>query len=112
MDSKLGGYFNAVCFRSPLIIGADGIGTAFGNSGTGIVDVLSQANLDLSLSKTAIVNWPIENSSIQFRTGFFTALNHPQFANPDTNFTSPTFGVISSTAINPRIIQLALKLAF
>jgi hypothetical protein len=39
-------------------------------------------------------------------------LNHPQFANPDTNFSSPTFGVISSTAVNPRVIQLALKLVF
>ena len=112
MDSKLGGYFNAVCFRSSLIIGTDGIGTAFGNSGTGIVDGPGQANLDLSLSKTAIVIWPIENGSIQFRAGFFTALNHPPFPNPDTNFTSPTFGVVSSTAINPLVIQLALKLAF
>jgi hypothetical protein len=112
LDAKLGGYFNAACFTSPLIIGADGIGTAFGNSGTGIVDGPGQANLDLSLSKTVIVNWPIENSSIQFRAEFFNAPNHPQFANPDTNFTSPTFGVISSTAINPRVIQLALKLAF
>jgi len=94
------------------VIGADGIGTAFGNSGTGIVDGPGQANLDLALSKTAIVNWPIEKSSVQFRAEFFNALNHPQFANPDTNFTSPTFGVISSTAVNPRVIQLALKLAF
>ena len=112
MESKLEGYLNAACFTSPPIIGADGIGTAFGNSGTGIVDGPGQANLDLALSKTAIVNWPIEKSSVQFRAEFFNALNHPQFANPDTNFTSSTFGVISSTAVNPRVIQLALKLAF
>jgi len=97
VESKLGGYFNAACFTSPPIIGADGIGTAFGNSGTGIVDGPGQANLDLALSKTAIVNWPIEKSSVQFRAEFFNMLNHPQFANPDTNFTSPTSGVISST---------------
>ncbi len=35
-----------------------------------------------------------------------------QFANPDTNFTSPTFGVISSTAVNARVGQLALRFAF
>jgi hypothetical protein len=34
---------------------------------------------------------PSENSTIQFRAEFFNAFNHPQFANPDTNFTSPTF---------------------
>ncbi len=57
-------------------------------------------------------NWPIEKSSLQFRAEFFNALNHPQFANPDTNFASPTFGVISSTAVNARVGQLALKLTF
>ena len=31
---------------------------------------------------------------------FFNALNHPQFANPDSNFSSPTLGVITSTAVN------------
>jgi hypothetical protein len=55
-----------------------GIGTAFGNSGTGIVDGPGQANLDLALSKTVIVNWPIEKSSFQFRAEFFNELNHPQ----------------------------------
>ena len=112
VESKSGGYFNASCFTSPAIIGADGIGTAFGNSGTGIVDGPGQANLDLALSKTVVLHWPIEKSSLQFRGEFFNMLNHPQFANPDTNFTSPTFGVITSTAVNPRVVQLALKLAF
>ena len=112
IESKLGSYFNAACFTTPPIIGADGIGTAFGDSGTGIVVGPGQANLDLSLSKTIEVRWPIEKSSLQFRAEFFNMLNHPQFANPNTNFTSPTFGVISSTAVNPRVIQLALKILF
>ena len=85
---------------------------AFGNSGTGIVDGPGQANLDFAFSKTVIVDWPIEKTNVQFRAEFFNALNHPQFANPDTNFTSPTFGVITSTAVNPRVIHLALKIAF
>jgi hypothetical protein len=58
------------------------------------------------------INWPIENSSFQFRAEFFNAMSHPQFANPGTNFTSPTFGVISSTAVNARVGQLALRFAF
>jgi hypothetical protein len=112
VESKLGGYFNASCFTSSPIIGADGIGTSFGNSGTGIVTGPGQANLDFALSKTMIVNWPIEKSSLQFRAEFYNTLNHPQFANPDTNFSSPTFGVISSTAVNARVGQLALKFEF
>ena len=112
VQSKLNQYFNRSCFTAPSVIGADGIGTAFGNSATGIVDGPGQANLDLALSKAVMVNWPIEKSSFQFRAEFFNALNHPQFANPDTNFTSPTFGVISSTAVNARVGQLAVRFAF
>ena len=108
-QSKLGGYFNRSCFISPLIIGADGIGTAFGNSSTGIIDGPGQGSIDFALSKTISV---YESSRLQFRAEFFNALNHPQFANPDTNFASPTFGLISSTAVNPRVGQLALKFMF
>jgi hypothetical protein len=71
-----------------------------------------QANLDVAISKALAVSWPNEKSTIQIRAEFYNALNHPQFANPDTNFTSPTFGVISSTAVNPRVGQLALRFAF
>jgi hypothetical protein len=112
LESKLNNYFNSSCFTSPPVIGADGIGTAFGNSATGIVDGPGQANLDLAFSKAVIFNWPREKTSLLFRTEFYNALNHPQFSNPDTNFTSATFGVISSTAVNPRVTQLALKLVF
>jgi hypothetical protein len=58
-------------------------------------------NLDLSLAKLFFLSWPRENSSFQFRAEFFIALNHPQVANPDTNFTSPVFGAIIRTALNP-----------
>jgi len=112
VQSKLNNYFNKSCFTTPPIIGADGIGTAFGDSATGIVNGPDQANLDLSLTKTVPLRWPVEGSSLQFRVEFFNALNHPQFADPDNNLSSPTFGVISSTSVNPRVGQLALKLSF
>jgi hypothetical protein len=112
VDSKLNGYFDVSCFTTPPIIGADGIGTAFGNSGTGIVDGPGQANLDIALSKAAQLDWPREKSSVVFRAEFYNAFNHSQFSNPDTNFASPTFGVISGTAVNARVGQLALSLNF
>ena len=110
--SKLNNYFNAPCFATPLVIGGDGIGTAFGNSGTGIVGGPGQANVDLAVSKAVGLAWPHENSTLQVRAEFFNTFNHPQFGNPDTNFSSPTFGVISSTAVNTRVGQLALRLSF
>ena len=112
LESKLNGYFNTSCFTSAPVIGGDGVGTGFGNSATGIVQGPGEANLDLSFQKTVVLNWLVEKSSLQFRAEFYDALNHPQFANPDTNFTSPTFGVISSTSVNARVGQLALKYAF
>jgi hypothetical protein len=112
VESKLNGYFDASCFTSPPVIGADGIGTSFGNSATGIVDGPGQANIDISFSKSVVLRWPIEKGSLQFRAEFYNALNHPQFANPDSSFTSPTFGVISGTSVNARVGQLAMKFAF
>jgi len=112
IGSRLNSYFNTSCFTTPPVIGADGIGTGFGDSVTGIANGPGQVNLDLALSKTVLLNWPLENCSLQFRAEFYNAFNHPQFSNPDTNFSSPTFGVISSTAVNPRVGQLALRFSF
>ena len=76
---------------------------------------------DLSLFKQFQVN---ERIRIQFRTEFFNAFNHPNFANPGSNISNPgSFGKVTNT-INPilgagsggpgdpREIQLALKLYF
>jgi hypothetical protein len=112
IESKLNDYVNASCFSNPPVIGADGMGTTFGNSGTGIVNGPGQANVELAISKTFTFAWPQDKSGLEFRAEFYNALNHPQFANPDANFTSPTFGLISSTAVNGRFGQLGLKLNF
>jgi hypothetical protein len=112
LNSKLNGYFNTACFTHPPVIGGDGVGTGFGDSATGIVDGPGQANLDFALTKSMRLKWPTDGSSLQFRGEFYNAFNHPQFANPDTNFSSPTFGVITSTSVNARVGQLAIKLVF
>ena len=112
VQAKLNNYFNVACFTTPPIIGADGIGTAFGNSATGLVNGPGQANIDMSLTKTIPLRWPKDGSGLQLRIEFFNVLNHPQFSDPDSNYSSPTFGVISSTSVNPRVGQLALKLSF
>ena len=113
VQSKLNNYFDKACFTTPPVIGADGIGTTFGDSATGLANGPGQANVDLSFSKNDPVSWPREDgSNLQFRAEFFNVFNHPQFSDPDNNFSSPTFGLISSTSVNPRVGQLALKLSF
>ena len=83
----------------------------FGNSATGITNGPAQANIDLAISKTVSLRG-ISESSLQCRAEMYNAMNHPQFANPDNDFASPTFGVISGTSVNPRVVQIALKLEF
>jgi hypothetical protein len=97
---------------TPAVIGADGIGTGFGDSGVGIVRGPDQRNIDIAIIKRTRIPWPAETTNLEFRTEMFNAFNTPQFANPDNNFSSPTFGIISATAVNPRIVQFALKLNF
>ena len=112
IGSKLNEYFNPPCFTSPPVIGADGIGTTFGDSATGIADGPGQFNIDVGVVRSVAIRWPKESSSLQFRGELFNALNHPQFSNPNTTYGSSSFGVITSTSVNPRVGQLAMKLVF
>jgi hypothetical protein len=111
VEGTLNNYFNTKCFTSLPAIGVDGT-TGFGNAGVGIVQGPGQVNTDLALIKKIAVRWPAESANLEFRTEFFNVFNHPQFSDPDTNLSSPTFGQILTTAVNPRVIQFALKFSF
>jgi hypothetical protein len=87
-------------------------GTIFGNSGFGVLFGPGQNNWDISLTKTTIVGGLRGEGTLQFRTEFFNAFNHPQFSNPVTTFNTATFGQISSLSVNPRLIQFAVKYTF
>ena len=114
LESRLKNYFNTTCFTNPPVIGDDGVATDFGNSGVGIVKGPDQVNFDIAIIKrTGIARWLGEKSNLEFRAEMFNSFNHPQFANPDTSLSDgPAFGQISSTSVNPRIVQFALKLNF
>jgi len=54
-----------------------------------------------------------EDGTLQFRAEFFNVFNHAQFSNPAVAVDSAaSFGQITSTSVNPRLIQFALKYAF
>jgi adhesin HecA-like repeat protein len=53
-----------------------------------------------------------EGHQLQFRTELFNAFNTPQFANPGGTLGTGTFGRITSTALDNRQIQFALKYMF
>jgi len=113
VTSNLNNYINSTCFAEPAPFSADDpMGLGFGNSGVGFFDGPGQNNFDLSLTKSFPFRWPREDSSLEFRSEFFNAFNHPQFCDPDVQLNSPTFGQISCTSVAPRIIQFALKFSF
>jgi hypothetical protein len=110
-QDRLNKYFNDACFTTPPVIGSDGRATAFGNSGVSIATGPGQFNTDMSIVKKFLLGSD-ENRRMEFRAEFFNLFNTPQFSNPDSTFGSSTFGQISSTSVNPRFVQFALRLNF
>jgi hypothetical protein len=105
-----GGWFNKTAFGTTPPIGT---GTGYGNGGIGTVLGPGQFNWDVSLTKMTKVGGIREDATLQFRTEFFNTFNHPQFSNPAVvDVSKATFGTITSTSVNPRLIQFALKYAF
>jgi len=110
------GYLNRAAFCAAPAIGD---GTDYGNSGTGIIQGPGQFNWDISILKTTRIT---EKQIVQFRSEFFNAFNHPQFNNPNNgggflvnsvpDVASGSFGQITTTSVNPRVIQFALKYVF
>ena len=86
--------------------------TGYGTTGQSIMDGPGQFNTDSSFGKTTAVGGLRENAQVAFRVEFYNALNHPQFANPGTNFGTANFGVVTRTSVAPRLIQLGLKYIF
>ena len=68
-----------------------------------------------NLSASVFKNFPLgfrEGAYLQFRAESFNALNHVQFAAPNTTVDGGSFGEITSQANQPRILQLGLQLNF
>lgn len=119
--SRLNNYLNASSFcpepvapnsvaAPPGPFGPSPLPTLFGNSGIGAILGPGQFNWDITLVKTTKIR---EKHTLIFRTEFFNAFNHPQFGNPATAVSTPsTFGRITTTVTNPRLIQFALKYLF
>ena len=109
LTKRINGYFSPAAFTRPPVIGD---GTGFGNCGVGILRGPGQFNFDLGVHKSFSVT---ETSTAEFRAEFFNLTNTPNFGLPNNDYaggTSSSFGVISSTVSNPRIIQFALKYLF
>ena len=108
---RLGHWIDTSALCSAPAIGADGA-TGYGNAGISIMDGPGQVNTDFSLGKRSRVGGLREDAELAFRAEFYNALNHGQFSNPGTTFGTASFGVVTQTAVAPRLIQFGLKYLF
>jgi Carboxypeptidase regulatory-like domain len=95
-------WFNTAAFAVPSF--------SYGNAGRNTLSSSSVYSDDLSVFKT----FPLaESISLEFRAEAFNVLNIMNYGVPDPDISDKTAGVVSGLAqINPRQLQLALKLSF
>ena len=94
-------WFNTAAFQDPS-------GYLPGNARLGSILGPGLQKWDLSLFKTFKFT---EKLGLQFRAEAFNVFNHTNFSGVDTTLGSSTYGTITS-AHDPRILQLGLKLNF
>ena len=81
----------------------------FGDSGIGILRAPSFWNVDFTVGKRLAT---FGSHYFVIRGEFFNVLNHPNFGPPQANIQSTTFGTITSTVNDPRVVQLVVKYMF
>lgn len=117
--ANLGAYFNfaAFCTPGPVPFG-DATATGYGDTGVGDVTGPGQFNWDISILKNTKIT---ERVNMQFRTDFYNAFNHAQFADPGSgafgsvgiiNVGTAVSDAITHTSVNPRLIQFGLRFNF
>jgi hypothetical protein len=97
-------YFNTALFSLPPL-------GSVGNSGRRSFSGPGIDNYDLTLQKNLKLT---ESKSLEFRLETFNTFNHAQFYGPSAvngNISSSNFGYAVSAAA-PRLVQLAMKMAF
>ena len=120
VSNRVNQFFNTSVFAPAPFIPDGGLidgkypvtggGTIFGSLGRNILRGPDQRNVDMALIKRTRLG---EKVTMVFRWEFFNFFNHPNFANPAGDVSSPsTFGKISAMSVNPRIMQYGLKIEF
>lgn len=96
-------WFDPTSFAAP-------VGAVLGNLGKNVYSGPGYVTFDTTLRRDVPLT---EKLTLQLRADAFNALNHPTFANPNTDSTSTSFGQVTGTAnSSPRILEFAGTLNF
>jgi hypothetical protein len=111
ITGRLNRWIDTAGLCAPAVIGADG-SAGYGNAGQSILNGPGQVNSDFSVAKRTRVGGIHDEAELLFRAEFYNAMNHAQFSNPGTTYRTANFGVITQTAVAPRLIQFGFKYLF
>ena len=101
-EDRLTKYFDTAAFVTA--------GNLWGNTGRNIMRGPGQSNFDISLTKMTPF---MESRMVEWRAEIFNILNHPNFDRPSGAFSTPaTFGQISGTVGNARLIQFGMRIVY
>lgn len=101
---RIGKWFNTGCFSAPASF-------TFGSASRTdpVLRAHGQKHFDVSLFKNTAIT---ERIGLQFRAEFFNIANRVQFGFPGQSLGVAQFGVVSSQANQPRLVQFALRLIY
>lgn len=98
-------YFNRAAVAIPPVT------APFGTLGRNVVYGFPLYQTNLVLAKSFGMPFINESARLQFRGEFYNLFNKTNFTAPNTDLNSANFGRVAST-LDPRFVQLALKLRF
>ncbi|MDE1176694.1 MAG: carboxypeptidase regulatory-like domain-containing protein [Edaphobacter sp.] len=101
--SAVNGWYNSSAFALS--------GYAFGTTPRNYLVGPGTKTVNLSVMKNFVMPYA-DTHSLQIRFEAFNALNTPQFSSPGSSYGASSFGQISSTNIDNRELQLAVKYLF
>ena len=99
-EKRIDGWINPAAFSQAAQFSFGNLGRVISLRGPG------QISFDASVFKTFSV---MEKLKAQFRAEALNVSNTPTFYGPNTTFTSPQFGIITSQANYPRLIQMGVR---
>jgi hypothetical protein len=102
---KLAKYFDTTRFVNPAP-------NTYGTLGRNSLFGPGYANVDLSVAKAWVLPFLGDQGRFEYRFEAFNLFNATHLANPVTGLTNPNYGKIISTDGDPRILQMALKVAW
>lgn len=102
-NRSVNGWFNVAAFTPSIL--------SYGNTPRNPFVGPSTRNTNLAVARTFKMPFA-ETHNLELRLESFNTLNTPQFANPGTSLGNGDFGKITSTKIDNRELQLAVKYLF